>query len=215
MATIIENLKKILEARYGKDVRQAIHDSIENCYNDGKAGSIDLQARQMLGDTNISSIADGTVTGSVKTLSDKATANEEAISEVNNKLGNTDISAIGDGTLTGGLDALNSNLPVFFGYSEYYTSKTSDFERINYQITIPDNCIFSVGIQCYFSNSYPVGSCIANIDFNPYNRLAYNENIPFCSYTGYTRYEITLDFYGKWDGGASNLVSIGGFYKRM
>ena len=45
MATIIENLKKILEARYGKDVRQAIHDSIENCYNDGKAGSIDLQAR--------------------------------------------------------------------------------------------------------------------------------------------------------------------------
>ena len=111
--------------------------------------------------------------------------------------------------------ALNSNLPVYFGYSEYYTSKTSDFERINYQITIPANCIFSVGIQCYFSNSYPVGSCIANVDFNPYNRLAYNENIPFCSYTGYTRYEITLDFYGKWDGGASNLVSIGGFYKRM
>ena len=86
MATIIENLKKILEARYGKDVRQAIHDSIENCYNDGKAGSIDLQARQMLGDTNISSIADGTVTGSVKTLSDKATANEAAISEVNSNL---------------------------------------------------------------------------------------------------------------------------------
>ena len=45
MGNIIENLKKILEARYGKDVRQAIHDSIENCYNDGKAGSIDLQAR--------------------------------------------------------------------------------------------------------------------------------------------------------------------------
>ena len=110
MATIIENLKKILEARYGKDVRQAIHDSIENCYNDGKAGSIDLQARQMLGDTNISSIADGTVTGSVKTLSDEATENESAISEVNSKLGNTDISAIGDGTVTGGLNALNSNL---------------------------------------------------------------------------------------------------------
>ena len=110
MATIIENLKKILEARYRKDVRQAIHDSIENCYNDGKAGSIDLQARQMLGDTNISSIADGTVTGSVKTLSDEATENEAAISEVNSKLGNTDISAIGDGTVTGGLDALNSNL---------------------------------------------------------------------------------------------------------
>lgn len=139
----------------------------------------------------------------------------EAIKLLNDKLGSTNISAIGDGTVTGGLNALNSNLPVYFGYSEYYTSKTSDFERINYQITIPANCIFSVGIQCYFSNSYPVGSCIANVDFNPYNRLAYNENIPFCSYTGYTRYEIILDFYGKWDGGASNLVSIGGFYKRM
>lgn len=31
MATITENLKKILSAVYGKDVRQAIHDSIDQC----------------------------------------------------------------------------------------------------------------------------------------------------------------------------------------
>ena len=113
------------------------------------------------------------------------------------------------------LENVNSNLPVYFYYCDYYNSTTSDFERINYQITIPANCTFSVGMQCCFSHSYPTGSCIATVDFNPYNRLAYNENIPFCSYTGYTRYEITLNFYGKWDGGESNLVSIGGFYKRM
>ena len=64
----------------------------------------------LLGTNDISEIGDGTVTGSVKTLSDKATENEAAISEVNSKLGNTDISAIGDGTVTGGLNALNSNL---------------------------------------------------------------------------------------------------------
>lgn len=49
-----------------------------------------------LGNTNISGIGDGTVTGGLNAL--------------NSKLGNTDISAIGDGTVTGGLNALNSNL---------------------------------------------------------------------------------------------------------
>lgn len=38
MATITENLKRILSAIYGKDVRQAIHDSIEQCEADVKAG---------------------------------------------------------------------------------------------------------------------------------------------------------------------------------
>lgn len=33
MATITENLKRILSAVYGRDVRQAIHDSIEQCYD--------------------------------------------------------------------------------------------------------------------------------------------------------------------------------------
>lgn len=48
MSNIVQNLQKILSAIYGKDVRQAIHDSIEDCYNDGKAGATDLTARQML-----------------------------------------------------------------------------------------------------------------------------------------------------------------------
>ena len=33
MASIAENLKKILAAVYGRDVRQSIHDSIQECYN--------------------------------------------------------------------------------------------------------------------------------------------------------------------------------------
>lgn len=39
-------LKQILSARYGRDVRQAIHDAIQQCYYDGKAGSIDMEARE-------------------------------------------------------------------------------------------------------------------------------------------------------------------------
>lgn len=46
MADIKTILNKILSASLGRDVRQAIHDGIETCYTDGKAGSIDLIARQ-------------------------------------------------------------------------------------------------------------------------------------------------------------------------
>lgn len=34
---ITENLKKILAAVYGRDVRQSIHDSIQECYNNAEA----------------------------------------------------------------------------------------------------------------------------------------------------------------------------------
>lgn len=46
MAGIEEYLDKIEHAVYGRDVRQAIHDGIQQCYYDGKAGAIDLEARQ-------------------------------------------------------------------------------------------------------------------------------------------------------------------------
>lgn len=45
MADIESLLKQILSAVYGKDVRQSIHDSIKQCYYDGKAGGNDLEAR--------------------------------------------------------------------------------------------------------------------------------------------------------------------------
>ena len=34
MAKIQDYLSKILNSRYGKDVRQAIHDGIQQCYDD-------------------------------------------------------------------------------------------------------------------------------------------------------------------------------------
>lgn len=48
MSNIEENLKKILNSRFGKDVRQAIHDGIHDCYEDGKAGAVDLTARERI-----------------------------------------------------------------------------------------------------------------------------------------------------------------------
>ena len=47
-SNIEQNLNKILSSRYGKDVRQAIHDSIHDCYEDGKTGAVDLVARERI-----------------------------------------------------------------------------------------------------------------------------------------------------------------------
>lgn len=46
MSEIQSYLEQIATAQKGKDVRQAIHNSIQACYEDGKAGSTDLIARQ-------------------------------------------------------------------------------------------------------------------------------------------------------------------------
>lgn len=51
MSNIEQNLQKILSSRYGKDVRQAIHDGIHDCYEDGKAGAIDIFARESIEST--------------------------------------------------------------------------------------------------------------------------------------------------------------------
>lgn len=48
MSNIEQNLQNILTSRYGKDVRQSIHDSIHDCYEDGKAGAVDLIAREQI-----------------------------------------------------------------------------------------------------------------------------------------------------------------------
>ena len=48
MSDIETNLNLIRTAVYGKDVRQAIHDAIHDCYEDGKAGSTDLVARERI-----------------------------------------------------------------------------------------------------------------------------------------------------------------------
>ena len=52
MAGIEEYLNKIKNAVYGREVRQAIHDGIETCYIEGKAGATDLVARDRITSVN-------------------------------------------------------------------------------------------------------------------------------------------------------------------
>ena len=48
MATVPENLNKILQARYGEEVRGAIYDSIAQCYKDSTGESLDNLERRAL-----------------------------------------------------------------------------------------------------------------------------------------------------------------------
>lgn len=94
MADISDYLKKILSAVYGRDVRQAIRDAIYQCYKDGKAGAIDIVARERIdnivaqsgsSDGN-SELADIRVGANGKTYTTAGTAVREQFTEVTNKL---------------------------------------------------------------------------------------------------------------------------------
>lgn len=60
-SNIEQLLKQILGTKLGKDVRQAIHDGIEQCYEDGKVGAVDLVARQRI--DNLAKLPEGSTTG--------------------------------------------------------------------------------------------------------------------------------------------------------
>lgn len=61
MADIQTYLKAIMSAVYGKDVRKSIHDGIKQCYYDGKAGAIDLEARERI--STFTSLPSGSTSG--------------------------------------------------------------------------------------------------------------------------------------------------------
>lgn len=65
-STIAQCLNEILKAVYGKDVRQAIHDAIHQCYEDGKVGAIDLVARERI--DNLTKLEDGSTTGDAELI---------------------------------------------------------------------------------------------------------------------------------------------------
>lgn len=82
MSKIETFLEQIRKSRYGKDVRQSIHDAIQQCYYDGKAGSIDLEARESIETTNtridnLMALPDGATTADAELVDIRMGANGE------------------------------------------------------------------------------------------------------------------------------------------
>lgn len=109
MATIADYLKKILSAVYGKDVRQAIHDAIHQCYEDGKVGAVDLIARERI--DNLAKLQEGSTTGDAelidirvgadgKTYDSAGEAVRAQFEDVSDRLDNVNNDIVTDNTLT-------------------------------------------------------------------------------------------------------------------
>lgn len=95
MSDISTLLNAIKTAIYGRDVRQAIHDAIRKCYDDGRAGAIDLTARE-LAKLNASKlqaeISDFTESASGR-MDDYETQIAEELAAINKRLDNFMASA--------------------------------------------------------------------------------------------------------------------------
>lgn len=119
MSNIQENLKKILSAVWGKDVRQAIHDSIHDCYEDGKAGTTDLIAREKI-DNLISGKAEKSEVSEEKSERIAADAKEksERQKEIATERARIDqLTKMEEGSTTGDAELIDIRVPAS-GFNE-------------------------------------------------------------------------------------------------
>lgn len=149
MADIQTDLNTIAKGKYGKDVRQAIHDAIETCYSDGKVGSIDLVARERIDNIVVSgnkelteqTLWNGSIygTGASASLA-SAITNFDYIDLYVTKEGNVSIHTIP--SLRGTYIIRESNLP---------DDGAASFSISEAGLTFTDNSTISLYKEMYFS----------------------------------------------------------------
>ena len=202
-SNIEELLKQILSAVFGKDVRQAIHDGIEQCYEDGKVGAVDLVARQRIdnlaklpegsttGDAELQDIRigyDGTeyenageaVRGQVSSLSEELDDLQESTNNI------FDEKYVRDYYInpTNGIVGVNSEN---WGYSENFIPLSSEISSVTFSSPNVKETI-NIIIICYDSNKQYLSSFgVRSIDsIDNYFTVSFKQN----SNTKYIRFNI-------------------------
>lgn len=177
MADIRDYLNKISTAVYGKDVRQAIRDAIYQCYNDGKAGVIDLIARgridnlvaQSTSTEGNSELIDIRVGADGKTYATAGTAVREQIGKIADEL-----ASIPD-------DILNVHV-----WGKFSTSKITSFEQsselivfkvISVQGAVAETTIDYSNSAGNLNGSVTVAEPLSTINFNSKNNTPSDLNI--------------------------------------
>lgn len=145
-SNIEQLLKQILDTKLGKDMRQAIHDGIEQCYEDGKVGAVDLVARQRI--NNLSKLEPGSTTGDAELrdirIGYDGTEYETAGEAVRGQIG----------SLSEEIDGINGTKTTFKNnfFIDYNTGNASDLSsRPNY-ISCSDFISVCYGMKVLLKN---------------------------------------------------------------
>lgn len=166
MSNIQENLAAILEAIYGRDVRQAIHDAIEDCYTDGKVGATDLKARNDIDEIKATA---ATITDLATEIAER-TDNEAAMNARINKLVNDyNIESVEEtlwqsdaqtaGSLTGAVLTLTKSIAEF-QYVDIVVNVTGGNAQSD-TFPVVENQIFS--LRCFNLSDFSDGTGIPAI----------------------------------------------------
>lgn len=200
MSNIEQNLQKILSTRFGKNVRQAIHDGIHDCYEDGKAGAVDLVAREQIanlvannnptdGNSELIDIrvgADSTVYGSA------GEAVREQVSSLKENLGELNCILEKKEYKNYKFNLVSTSLETGV-YDKYFT--LNDRTGVHCSVSVSDGEIYKLSGFSY-ADDYPLYLLIKNEKVVNYYKP--KSNSPFCDLEIVIKNADTLVLNGKY-----------------
>lgn len=198
-SNIQELLNAILNTQLGKDMRQAIHDGIQQCYEDGKVGAVDLVARQRI--DNLVKLPEGSTAGDAELADIRVGADgteyETAGEAVRGQVSDLNYYIDGYKEIETTYDKVYSDPPGYYGGQGSY--KTQDlpikgFKKIHAESTISRICWYGYKINgelTYVTNVW------LNASMNKNRSGAYVFDLGLEDLTALNAESICIGFYGQ------------------
>lgn len=190
------SFKEMNEADYGNLSEEEKND--ENMLYFLPDGDVDGDDGIELGDTDISDIGDGTITGAIGALDSDLEKLNADVTELAGDVGS------------------RANKPVNLAKSADITAAANTYTKVT-TISIPAKSFYTFTAFPIWYNYCPMGVRICSSD-NVNQALAWQEQSSTASYmvsatvSGYTDSGTTFYVYAKWNGGGAEQLHIQGFY---